>query len=58
MRAGEISLRHGSQRVNEGAYKRSKYVLPVTHGPHDMWYELTTKGYPLERVASCYLETT
>ena len=40
-----------------GAYKRNEYVVVVIRGLHDMRYEITTKGYPLARVASCYLES-
>jgi hypothetical protein len=43
---------------NNGAYRRNEYVVPVTRGLHDMRYELQTKGYPLARVASCYLEAS
>jgi hypothetical protein len=42
---------------NNGAYRRSEYVTVVTHGLHDLWYEMTTKRYPLARAASCYLES-
>jgi hypothetical protein len=43
---------------NNRAFRRTEYVTPVTHGLQDMWYELNTKRYPIERVASCYLEAT